>query len=187
MCDKGSSFSWFSSWLKFVRKFNLSELREPLFFFFLSSEGSSWPPESKPDVLIRPKDNKLQIEILSMADHQRRGLQHSLNAWNSSPMHINAQQILSPLSSNLGRVHSKPVIWDCLSENQRLLCSQISPSPLPWVDKDRAGLFWQRQQVPSQTARAGVSAKTQGPGWPASHLLFPCVSWYTCHPHSERF
>lgn len=87
--------------LKFMRKFNLSELREPL-FFFLNSEASSWPPESKPDVLIRTKDNKLQIEILSMADHQRTGLQNSLNAWNSSPMHINAQQILSPLSSHLG-------------------------------------------------------------------------------------
>lgn len=92
-------------------------------------------------------------------------------------------------------LHSKPVIWDCLSENQRLLCSQIPPPPpLGWqrlVFSSLAlamdGLFWQRQQVPSQAPRAGVSAETQGLGWPASHLHFPCVSWYTCHPHSERF
>lgn len=51
-CVTGPSFFWFSSQFEICEKIQFEQ--STLF----NSETSSRPPESKPDVLIRPKDNK---------------------------------------------------------------------------------------------------------------------------------
>lgn len=194
--------SWFSSQFEICEKIQFEQAPFPA----PQAEASSRPPESKPDVLIRPKDNKLQLEILSTADHRSMGYKIHSTREILVQMHINAQQISSQVSSNFcvcqfckAFLHYKLVIWDCLSQNQRLRCPLSPPPPnsflpLSWqrlvfsswsVEGD--GLFWQGKQVPSQAQRSGVSAVTRGLGWPASRLHFPCVSWYTYHPRTERF
>lgn len=70
-----------------------------------NSKASSRPPESKPDVLIRPKDNKLQLAILSMADHQSTGYKTHLT-----------REILVQCMLMLGRSQARsPLICVCVN------------------------------------------------------------------------
>lgn len=137
--------SWFSSQSEICEKIQFEQAPFPA----PQAEASSRPPESKPDVLIRPKDNKLQLEILSTADHRSMGYKIHSTREILVQMHINAQQISSQVSSNFcvcqfckAFLHYKLVIWDCLSQNQRLRCP-LSPSPqfLSAPELTKTGLF----------------------------------------------